>query len=318
MNCTNCGQPLDNGAVYCGNCGQPVAVAASTAPANVQTASPLQTVAQPVNPPVAPYAQSPTTPAVPQVVTLAQANGAAMPAYARPNPSHQKGEAKAVIGLIISVLALPAALIPIVGLILGVAGLVLGSLSLRIKKVIAILAIVFGIIAIIASLALWVMAFNELSKEDNLSKVTKEIDTPCYTVKVSEDLKVSDQNGCSFQAMNQDTVATSTVVTGIEASPLENINESNFEETVKKAVPIFIQAASTTERKYTTASERSDAFANKKAYVVNAKSNENTEIEVVFVYNPSAAGGFGIFVASDARLSGKADAMRLAQGFEWK
>jgi hypothetical protein len=81
---------------------------------------------------------------------------ATVPAYAVPKP--EGSSVKPVIGLALSILSLPGAIIPIVGLGFGVAALVLGSKSMAHKKGMATVAIVLGSIGIILSLI--VFAYN--------------------------------------------------------------------------------------------------------------------------------------------------------------
>ncbi|MEO8785253.1 MAG: zinc ribbon domain-containing protein [Candidatus Saccharimonadales bacterium] len=125
MDCPKCGEPVQADTEFCGSCGQALAV----------PAAPLAPTA------VAPPLATPT------------------PALA---PVSHPTKNKAVAGLMLSTLAIPASILPILGLVLGISGLVLGTISRQYgKKVLSLLAIIFGGIAIALSLGVWVHAANQ-------------------------------------------------------------------------------------------------------------------------------------------------------------
>lgn len=204
MNCPKCNQTVEAGATFCGNCGQPLLVAPAAAqPAAAPVASSTLAAPTAVQPPVPQLAQAP----VPQPVTAP---------VARP-----KGNGKAIVGLVIGVIAVPSALIPLFGLPLGIIGLILGTTSRKVpKKILSTLAIVFSVLAIVGSFA--AAAYNVQKGQSgstnyNLSSSSNDsakITTPCYSVTVPATVSFGKSNGCNYE-YKQDgyslVIGTSTV-----------------------------------------------------------------------------------------------------------
>lgn len=183
MNCTNCGQPLDNGAAFCGNCGQPVqqAAAPATTVSPVVTASSANVSPQPVVTapapagvpeqqvpavsPSQPIVQTPVEPAQfqPQQTTSPVTPAAApaaptgqtqtgLPAYAVPQPdtAHTK---KSGLSLTFGIISVVMSFWPIVGLATGITAIILSSKAKKIvhKSGLATAGLVLGIIGVIFS-----------------------------------------------------------------------------------------------------------------------------------------------------------------------
>ena len=208
MNCPKCNQPVQEGAEFCGNCGQ--ALTPTTAPAPDATGQQAQMAQVLATPPTAN-----TTPnlTVAQPATVVAPAAAAVTAV----PGSHPGETKAIVGLVLACLAIPAAFIPILGLALGITGLVLGTISRQYyKKTLSLLAIIFGGLAIVLSLASWVYAVvhdpsssnpnsrpaivsnnDQNQSSSNLaSDSLQNISTACYSFSVPKTLLASQPDGC--------------------------------------------------------------------------------------------------------------------------
>ncbi|MCA9327268.1 zinc-ribbon domain-containing protein [Candidatus Saccharibacteria bacterium] len=137
MNCTNCGQPLDNGAAFCGNCGQQVAQAA------VAPAAP-----NPVN-------QQMPQPTAPQPGPMPSQPAGGLPAYAI--PAQQAQTKKPTLSLVFGILSLVLSIIPIFGLITATTAIVLSNKAKKLApgSGLATAGLVLGIIGIVLSLAAW-------------------------------------------------------------------------------------------------------------------------------------------------------------------
>lgn len=325
MNCSQCNQPLDEGATFCGNCGTPIAasvgVAATASPPAPNVQAPVANAA----PPPTPVAQPQPAPVQPPGGQMGGVFGpptGSVPAYAVPKPGAQKGENRAVVGLVLAILGLPGAIIPILGLILGITGVVLGSLSLKVKKTVAVLSLVFGILAILVSLGLWIWAIMEISKEGpNLSSKLKTVETPCYSVDLSEDLIVDNLEGsCALTATDNESATLAKVAYVIEPGYIEGVNEGNFASQAKnEGVPAALKGSSIGGEEFKLQSESSTSFAGKSAYLASAKSDGTnaTSFDLVFVYNNSST-SYNVFSVVHAVQGSGADVMKLADNFHWK
>ncbi len=341
MNCPNCNQIIDNGASFCGNCGFSVYTNPVAPPPQPITYAPPPTVVQPAamtspvsQPGAAPNpnnvaasvtplnpVQPPMQPTYNQIGSVNVAN--MQPAYALPQPLNslsRKGETKATVGIIAAVLGLPGALIPIIGLALGITGLVIGTTSRHIKKGLSTATIIVSILAILLSLAAWTYNFTHDPRIKHLSQstVTKDISTPCYTFKISEDMHVKDTAvGCEFEAMDGESEELSTIVYSIKSVSDSSINASNFESVTTKAAPTFVKAASSQDITFTLSSEKSTTFAGKQAYLIAAKSDRGTQVELVVVLN-NAPNGDNIFIIAVGGLSKSTNLSELEKNFTWK
>lgn len=177
MNCSQCGNELDQGAAFCGNCGAQIAAQPAPSvsqppvtqppvapqPPQFQQPSPQPAYSAPIiasaAQPQPPLPPQPVMPIAPQPAAVVAASVAqpqsvnTVPAYAVP---HGNSSAKPIVGLVIGILAPLLCLIPIVGFVLGIVAIVLGSLSLKLKKGMAIAAIVLGAIGVVLAILLWI------------------------------------------------------------------------------------------------------------------------------------------------------------------
>lgn len=311
MNCPRCGQPVEQGAAFCGNCGQALAVASPT-PAPVPT---TPTVPQPGAPQVPPQATQPVVSAAPAAVAPVVPGSAPMPAYAVP---HQKGETKAIIGLISGVLSIPGAILPIAGFVLGITAVVTSSMSMQVKRKLAILGLIFGILGILLSIAATV--YNLQHRGDaSLSSKTQTISTSCYDAKISVDLKADNNSAdsCDLRAMNGETIGKSTIVEEISNSLESEVTPSNFVTLAKRVTPSLVEEASSGARKFTLTNEHAGTFAKEAAYFVTMKANDGATAEFVSVLH-NAPNGNNLFVFFEARVHGDANLSDLEANFNWK
>lgn len=349
MNCPKCGQPITQGAAFCGNCGQALAqpVVSSPAPpqAPAQVVQPQQTAqvapTQPVttNPPVpqTPAVQNPSTIAQvyanqPNVPTATVSNftppagvGAAntmgaMPAYAATpiNTDEHAGEVKAIIGLILGVIGIPASIIPILGLILGVTGLVLSTIARSThKRPLTIFGIVFSSLAILAALALWVYAIAHdplLHKNDGSTSTSSanlvSVSTPCYVVKIDGGLNNYKPSGCGFNAASTNEEFT------VEGQSNPNVNSSNLDQVGQQALN---EAASNTSS--TVDSEQAGQFAGSPAYIATLSgggSNAGKSMISALVFHPTSNGDNLFLVIHVVSGTGSPSFGSLESTWQWK
>lgn len=168
MNCSNCGQPLDNGAAFCGNCGQAVQQAPTPA------VSPVSAPVNPAQPPAViqnqafvPEQQTPVV-AQPQIQTPVSQTG--LPAYAvlQPEAAHTK---KPSISLTLGIVSIIMSFLPIAGLAAGITAIVLSNKAKKItpKNGMATAGLVLGIIGIVFSLIAWGYNINVRANSSNAS-----------------------------------------------------------------------------------------------------------------------------------------------------
>lgn len=123
MTCTNCGSPLDQGAVFCGNCGRPIGQVAQQPPG----AAGAHPNAPQAPPPPSPTSQpQPAVPAAPQAVApaAAWASGASVPPAA---PVQHSGSAgKATASMVLGIIGMVAWIVPLVGVPVTTLALVFG------------------------------------------------------------------------------------------------------------------------------------------------------------------------------------------------
>src|ERR1039458_4839704 len=109
MECPNCHQPVEDGAVFCGNCGQPMA-----APSSPVTTSPIAQVMQ--NMPPANLNQQ----AAPPLIAIgATGLHGVVPTYALATPAQRGAATKTLITILAGIVGLIGALfIPLIALVL--------------------------------------------------------------------------------------------------------------------------------------------------------------------------------------------------------
>ncbi len=326
MICSNCHQPLDDGAAFCGNCGQPVANNAAPSPQAPGQAVPPASPAMPQQPvvptgPLAPQPQPQTNPVAlspsPAVVVNAMpptATGAYDPTAIEP----KKGEVKAIIGLILGIASVPGSIIPLLGLVLGIVAVVVASLSIRVKKVMAILAFVFAGIGIVISILLWIYAIaHDPRLHNQLSSNQQTVNTPCYKFDLSSSLKVT-QNGCEINALNG-SEGSASVALVIQTQNVPNLTASNLDQIAKEAGPSLASGASQgSGATATITSQYSGSFVGNPAYYFNIKDNRGDKSQAAMVYY-DLANGDNTFLIIVASRNGTVDSISsLESNFAWK
>ncbi len=346
MKCTRCSELIEPGATFCGNCGQPVVQAApapmpapapaAAVPAPVPVA-PAPSAAAPVGqPPVAVAPQAPTTWAQAAPAPAMNPTGP-MPSYAVADPAHQKSETKSMVGLVLSVLSMPGALIPILGLVLGIVGLVIGTTTrATAKKTISMLTIIFSVIGILGAIGSYIYFLHQdqqkktssLSSQQDSSSTSgsgqssgsatassRSIDTPCYKVDVPKLTTLDNASGsCNLKSYNTASSSTATNIytvdtlaqSGVTADKFVAVAKSSLSDQLKATLPGFV-----------VSSEKTTTFADSPAYVINGKYQSNIGVEMMFVYHP-VAHGENIYVIVHAIQDGTGDTSTLSKNWTWK
>lgn len=311
--CANCGQQIEPGAVFCGNCGQALQVAL----------------------------QPPTSPLL-GITPLLEATVAPLPAYAVANPASQKGETKAMTGLVISILAVPAAIIPFLGMAMGITGLVLGTLSrITIRKTVNNLAISFSCLAILASIAMFVYNISNYNSQQaakldqtNLDTTNQSlavgnntdtkavgsgsrraVDTVCYKASL-EKLSIFNNvaGSCAFRTYDDESLAAATKLFTVDAANEADITEANFAGIAKDLIAKTFKSNLPT---FTITDEKASTFANSPGYLVSGKDNGDGFIQMAIVLHP-VAHGENIFVMVHAVNDMEANVGLLEKGWVWK
>ncbi|MBL8122076.1 hypothetical protein JNM87_04990 [Candidatus Saccharibacteria bacterium] len=181
MNCGKCGQPLDQGAVFCGNCGQqvvlPVQQTTQAPSQNLATTAPVAPASMPAAIPAAPAAvpavaqpipaSAPLSPAVPETAIPPAGPSPAAPIVPSPaipaapiyaTPAAQSNSSQPLIAMILGILAILTSLLA-VGLLLGIAAVIVGSIGSKKSgsRGMAIAGIVMGSIAIAIVVILFII-----------------------------------------------------------------------------------------------------------------------------------------------------------------
>ena len=258
MNCTKCGRPLDPGAVFCGNCGQAVSTqAVSTAPAGATNQNNES-------------AQN-------------QSNNTS-PAYAIPVAINKKAETKVIIGLIVGILSVPAALIPIAGFVLGITGVILSTTSYKnYKHAMTIVAVVFSSIGILLSILAFAYNITHLAGTS--------ISTQCFTTAINNNTSppTVDSNNCTMSS------------NGINKFKVDSDNISGVSDaTAQSAFSTALQDTASTNN-ITVTSKGNITFHGATAYYLSGKNSTGESVYVVMAYKPT--NGKNIFIMSRSGAS---------------
>lgn len=309
MYCQRCSEAVEPGAAYCGNCGQALAVPMPLPPA-----------------PFGPPSES--------LPVDAENSADVIPSYAQVDPIQQKAETRAMIGLIVAVLAIPAAAIPLLGWGLAIAGLILAT-TIRhhmARKLMANLAISFSTVGLLLSLGVFIHVSQAQTKpaktmtaqsdalDDGVSTVqggvSAIVDTPCYSVAVTGLGKIdSSKDSCNARLYDADTLAASSQALVIDAIKQDEITALNFAEASKGLVDEYLAGSLPG---FTIGSQRVGSFAGSKAYIVEAKNGTaGTAMQLAIVLHASG-NGENLFVVAHARNAGRADLATIAKTWEWK
>ena len=312
MNCPQCGQPADSGAVFCGNCGaalQPVSAAPPLASGYPQSVVGVSSTA--FSPLSSPSAQVP--PAAGPVV---------VPAYAIGQAHHT--DTKLVAALVCGIVGIAAGIfIAVLGLILGIAGLILATTAKQSAKKLKIIAIILSCLAIITGLAVWALVVAQQSKQPNGTATSTttthgvaSTDTPCYSFSFVSSFTVDTISAtCSLNAYNANSLATSNEIYKVLSSRAAQLTSSNFNAISKDALEKDIH---TSLPGFTITSQGPGYFAGSPAYSVNATDPAtNVAIQETTVLH-STAQGDNLFVLIHATSGKKTDLGELEADWQWK
>lgn len=346
MNCPQCSQPLENGAIFCGNCGQALQAAPTPPPlqpgvstitisAGGQAFSPVppnagsaalplsllaQVFANPLPTTVQPgYTGLPVGPAVSPAM--------AIPSYAL--STAQSVNTKLVLALVFGIAGIIGALfMAILGIVLGVAGIVLATTAPRSERhKLKIAGLVLSTLAILVGLGVWVSVIAETTnlaggnRGANVGTSTNGVagtTTPCYSFSFASTSNLNVENtsaACSLNAYNASSLATSSEIYKVLSSTAPTINKANFagisktaiEQDIRQSLPSFVITSGYTAQ-----------FAGSPAYVVNAvDSATNVAFQETTVLHATTQGD-NLFVLIHAKSGSKTDLSELEANWQWK
>ena len=342
MNCPQCGQPIDNGAVFCGNCGlamQAVAIPATPAPpsmtpgftamtigvggqtfSNVPSAS--APIAQVINnqTPAAASAHNGTLPVIPSIASVG-----GLPSYAIGAPHHI--DTKLVLSLVFGIIGIVGALlVAVTGIVLGIAGIVMATTAPRSTHTkLKVAGIILSSLAIIAGLAVMAAAITNNSKlGSDLADISAGTNrkgvvgtnTLCYSFSFISKLNVENTSAtCSLNAYNANSLATSSDIYKVLSSVAPTLNAANFAKISKDALEQDIHQSLPG---FSITSEHSGLFAGSPAYTINATdSATNVAIQETTVLHVTAEGD-NLFVLVHATSGSKTDLGELEANWLWK
>jgi hypothetical protein len=295
MNCQNCKEVIEPGAVYCGNCGQPVQPAA-----------------------------------VPFTPVQAAALAAGVPGYALATPSQHTGENKALLALLFGIAGIVGGLfMALVGLALGIAGLAMGTMSRSsTKKGLSTAGLAMSSVAILASLGVWTYAIkhNPASQKGTSQTAAHNINapavsasdlsTPCYSTGFVDKLNVSNAAGsCDMSAFNGTTLDNSTNAYKVYADRSPIANAKNFTSLVKPALEKDVK---NNLPGFAVDSEQVAQFAGSPAYIVSTSNNAQGIALVEAAVLRQVNNGDNIFILVHAASGRTTDLSTLEAQWQWK
>jgi uncharacterized membrane protein len=334
MNCPNCHQPVNPGAMFCGNCGYKI-----NANQTVQTAISQPVIIPSVQPPaITPQGEQPiNTQPVPSGLSTPQSNYVAQPAATVQQPTIQPADvgtggvimgsaavsptlsnekaddssvhnnSKAIAAFVLGVLGCVGWLIPLVGVILGILALVFGTIALKSqRRVFAIIGMVLAVLVLAMSIFFWVRnAENVLkSKSSPLSGLTDKstssalqtITSPCYTTKIPASLTVTQtSDSCTFKALNNKSGETYEVKV-LQIAQLSIANLPQAAQTDAENVVNSIPGGS-------ISSQQSSTFSGSPAYAFVLIAKDGSSGALDYVYNTTIQGN--LIIIFHAQNSGK-------------
>ena len=304
MQCSRCGEAVEASAAYCGNCG--------VALMREQQADSL--------PPAVPF-QPPTS------------IERAVPAYAVASPSQHVAETKAMISVVIAVLAVPGSVIPLLGWLLAAGAIVSGSI-LRPKlarKTLGNVAISLGVMAVLLSGA--VFAYNArqyqrqvqlADRQNSLSNSGRQnaggtatssglIKTPCYSLLTKDHPYVdASADSCKSRAYDGSSQATVSDVLSVEASSQAEISEANLATAGREIAGTYLK---TSMPDVVISSQNTATFAGSPAYIISGKRSNGASIQMALV-SRKVTHGENVFIITHIS-QGNADVLRFESNWAW-
>jgi hypothetical protein len=288
MNCPNCNEPVEPGAVFCGNCGQKLSD---------------------------------------QDVNL-KLNADIIPEYSEPNLVEQTRRTEESMSLVFGVVGVVGSLfVPLAGIVIGLTGVVMASLTVRRgKDLVNIFGAVISIIAILTGIGAWIHASSvqkaSISKVNNSAAVTNSSDavstnyvqTPCYKMNFTSKLNIQNVPGnCNMNAFNGATFVLSTEAYKVYATKT-NYTSDGFVAMAKQAIDKDVKLSLAT---FTVSHEESGVFAASPAYFVTVSNGQGVSIIEAVALHPTTSGE-NFFVFVHAVLGDQADLHDLQLGWQWK
>ncbi len=288
MNCPNCSQPVEAGAVYCGNCGQSLQ---PTQPSPVAVAMPSYAVA-------APSRQSGELKALVSLLL---------------------GITGIVGGLFMALFGL---LLGIAGLVSGTMA------RSTYKRGLSMAGLIASSLAIVVGLGVWIYAIQHDPRlnpdvtqvshaPSTMPAVTADgLSTPCYTTGFVNQLNVSNNaDSCDMNAYNGETLNTSTNAYKVYADKAQIETANAFLPVARNALEKDV-ANNLTGFKIN--SERVATFAGSPAYVVNASDQAHNVTVVEAAVLHKVGNGDNIFILVHATSGSTTDLDVLEAQWQWK
>jgi hypothetical protein len=298
ITCSNCGEPLENGAAFCGNCGHPIAAAGSGA-----------------------------NQLGPGSLAVAAATGG-IPSYAVPVAGRQTSEKKAGMALVMAALGIVGGFfIPLVGIGLGLAGLVLATLSRAIvRRRLSLAGIIMSILAVLVGLGSWADVIKNdprfihgvvtpaVTKTGGPAVTAQNLITPCYSVTFASKLNIQNDNGsCNMSAYNGATLDNSSDAYKVYGTT-SAISSAGFESLAKQAIENDVHENLAT---FTITQEKSGQFAGSPAYYVTASNGQGVSVvEAAVLHVTSNGDNFFVFV--HAANASTIDLNELQANWHWE
>lgn len=320
MDCSNCHQPLENGAAFCGNCGHPVASSAQFQSLNKSntTISNALTAAHQID------AAEITSIGAPMV--SAATGNSNLPAYAVPLAGQQRDHMRAAVALVCGILSLIGSLfMPLIGVVLAICGIILGTMSRRYAKhTIGLVSILISSLGLVAGIASWVyvvshdprIAQKDTSNKTNNSAIVSAnaVSTPCYEVSLPRQLHVQNPSGsCNMNAFDGENLDTSTTAYKVFATTAAVTNAA-FAELAKSALEKDITSSAPD---FTISKETVGTFSGNPAYIVTATNGKGVTLMEAAVLH-SNTGDNNLFVLVYATTDKIVNLQSFEKGWQWK
>jgi hypothetical protein len=330
MNCPRCNEAVEPGAAFCGNCGQPLQQAAPPSPGAVPSdsnqPSPMAQVLQ-----GSPQSYAPQQLGSP----LAAGSGPAIPGYATVNPLQHKAETRAMIGLILAVVSVPAAVVPFIGLAIAIVALavVLPTRKMLHKKTMATVATVLAVMGLLLSIAAFAYNLTHYKKpatgdiSSNSATTTtsdqtssqaqasgKIAGTPCYQALMpGMDHTETAADSCNTQAYKGSELNTSRDVYTVQALAKKELTSANLSTVGKDAANYFL---TNSLPGFTATSQNLGTFANSPAYYLKASNADGATVVMALVVH-SSSHGENVFAVIHA-VNGQSELTGIEKNWEWK